>query len=111
ARRCLEEGGSLVESTRAAWEAEWRAAFDAGSERFSGHLPVLESVEPAVERLYYMGALTLLYCKRTAGWGGRAETYVTGFPSSLGTFPHTWVFPWDTMMVSGVLSLLDPLAI
>src|SRR5690606_37727346 len=37
-----------------------------------------------------------------------AQTYVTGFPSSLGTFPHTWVFPWHTMMVSGVLSLLDP---
>ncbi|HZW26835.1 MAG TPA: hypothetical protein VFF08_00150 [Trueperaceae bacterium] len=111
ARRCLADGRSLVPRTRDEWEAEWRAAFGDDGGRFSGHLPVLESDQASVARLYYMGALTLLYCKRTPVWGGRAETYVTGFPSSLGTFPHTWVFPWDTMMVSGVLSLLDPEAL
>jgi hypothetical protein len=108
ARRCLREAPVLVERTRDAWEEEWRAAFGASPGRFSGHLPVLECDEEPVRRLYHVGALNLLYCKRTPAWGGPAETYVTGFPSSLGTFPHTWVFPWDTMMVAGVLSLLDP---
>ena len=108
ARRYLAESADLVATTRDAWEEEWRAAFDADSTRFSGHLPVLVSDQAAVTRIYYMGVLTLLYCRRAPVWGGRAITYITGFPSSLGTFPHTWVFPWDTMMVSGVLSLLDP---
>lgn len=108
ASRCLSAGASLLEHTRSAWEEEWRAAFGSEEGRFSGHLPVLSSDQPSAERLYYMGAMNLLYCKRTRNWGGPAQTYVTGFPSSLGTFPHTWVFPWDTMMVSGVLSLLDP---
>jgi hypothetical protein len=108
ARRCLDERSALVAETRKAWEEEWRAAFTAGSGRFSGHLPVLESDQESLRRLYYMGVMNLLYCKRTPRWGGGAVTYVTGFPSSLGTFAHTWVFPWDTMMVSGVLSLLDP---
>ena len=108
ARRRLADAPGLVEATRDAWEAEWRAAFTAGSAHYSGHLPVLASDEASVTRLYYMGVMTLLYCRRTPVWGGPAKTYITGFPSSLGTFPHTWVFPWDTMMVSGVLSLLDP---
>ncbi len=111
ARRHLTEATGLVKANREAWEAEWRAAFTEGSNHYSGHLPVLTSDQPSVTRLYYMGVMTLLYCRRTPVWGGPATTYITGFPSSLGTFPHTWVFPWDTMMVSGVLSLLDPRAL
>lgn len=110
ARRHLAAAGNLVVTTREAWEQEWRAAFDAESTRFSGYLPVLSTDQESVRRLYYMGVMTALYCRRTPTWGGPSITYVTGFPSSLGTFPHAWVFPWDTMMVSGVLSLLDPKA-
>lgn len=104
----LARGPGLVHDVRDAWEAQWRAAFDRDAEAFSGYLPVLESSQPSVERLYYMGVMNLLYCKRSERWGEPALTYVTGFPSSIGTFAHTWVFPWDTMMVSGVLSQLDP---
>src|SRR5690606_21856450 len=108
ARRQLSGVEGLVEATRDAWEDEWRAAFTEDSAHYSGHLPVVTSSQSSVTRLYYMGVMTLLYCRRSPTWGGAARTYVTGFPSSLGTFAHTWVFPWDTMMVSGVLSLLDP---
>lgn len=110
ARRHLAAAAGLVAATRDAWEQEWRAAFDAESTRFSGYLPVLLTDQASVSRLYYMGVMTALYCRRTPEWGGPTTTYVTGFPSSLGTFPHAWVFPWDTMMVSGLLSLLDPVA-
>ncbi len=111
ALRHLAAGVGLVAATREAWEQEWRAAFDTGSTRFSGYLPVLSTDQASVARLYYMGSMTALYCRRTPTWGGPTTTYVTGFPSSLGTFPHAWVFPWDTMMVSGLLSLLDPSAL
>ncbi|MFA5567827.1 MAG: hypothetical protein WC972_04185 [Trueperaceae bacterium] len=111
ARGYLARGQMLVGETRDAWEAEWRAAFGENGDRFSGYLPVLSSDQESIRRLYYMGVITLLYCRRAPTWGGTATTYITGFPSSLGTFPHTWVFPWDTMMVSGLLSLLDPTAL
>ena len=99
-----------VEEAAAEWEREWRAAFTPGSGRFSGHLPVLESANPKLERLYYTSVLTLLYCKRTERFGSQAWVYATGFPSSPYTFAITWAFPWDAMMVSGILSLLDPAA-
>lgn len=93
---------------RDAWQTEWEAAFTPGSGRFSGVAPLLECANPKVTRLYTMGIMTLLYCKRTPHFGGIAETYITGFPSSTETFAINWVFPWDTKMVSGILSLLDP---
>ena len=59
------------------WEARWQEAFTPGNEHYSGSLPVLSvepdsvSVEPTVppafhplERMYYMGVLTLLMCQR-----------------------------------------------
>ena len=92
----------------AAWEAEWRAAFTEGAGAFSGYAPVVTSDNPKLDRLYYMGIMTLLQVKRTPTFGGPASVYLTGFPSSQFTFHNNWVFPWDAKMVSGFLSMLDP---
>ena len=52
--------------------------------------------------------MNLLYCKRTRTFGTPALVYATGMPSSQLTFAVTSSFLWDAMMVSGILSLLDP---
>lgn len=99
---------SYCDQVMHAWEREWRAAFTPAEAGFSGVAPLVESSNPKVRRLYYMGILTLLYCKRTPTFGGAARTYITGFPASRETFPINWVFPWDTKMIAGILSMLDP---
>ncbi|HEX7021920.1 MAG TPA: hypothetical protein VF171_03615, partial [Trueperaceae bacterium] len=112
ARAVFDEHASSFEARLAgaqqAWQEEWRAAFTPDSGRYSGYLPVLRTPDEKLKRLYYMAVLTLLYCKRTPCWGGLGVAYATGMPSSHFTFPVTWVFPWDTKMVAGVLALLDP---
>lgn len=105
--------GALA-AVRDGWEREWRAAFAPADEpggRFSGHAAVVTSDNPKLERLYYLGLMTLLQCKRTRRFGDPAEVYITGFPTSVFTFANNWVFPWDTKMVSGILAMLDPLVL
>ena len=55
----------VVRAARRAWERELAAAFTPGNDRFSGHLPTVEGVHAAVERVYLTGALNLLFMKRT----------------------------------------------
>lgn len=104
----MKELRDQLAQTQADWQDEWRAAFTQDSHSFSGHCAVLSADNPKLARLYYMGIMTLLQCKRTCVFGNQAQVYVTGFPSSTFTFHNNWVFPWDAMMVSGVLSQLDP---
>lgn len=110
----LADFATVQEEVRQGWEEEWRAAFQppapGGRRRFSGYAPVVSSANPKLQRLYHMGLMTLLQCKRTPSFGGEAQVYITGFPSSLFTFAINWAFPWDTKMIAGILSLLDPLA-
>ncbi len=109
--RVLREFDGERQAARAGWEREWRAAFEERGGSFSGHAPVVRSVNPKVERLYYLGVMTLLQCKRSPRFGTPAEVYITGFPSSMFTFPINWAFPWDTKMIAGILALLDPAAL
>lgn len=103
-----EAFGACCDQVVHAWEREWRAAFTLAEAGFSGVAPLVECSNSKVSQLYYMGILTLLYCKRTPTFGGSARTYITGFPASHETFPVNWVFPWDTKMIAGILSMLDP---
>ncbi|MGI6639919.1 MAG: hypothetical protein ACOX48_00175 [Limnochordia bacterium] len=104
----LADFAPRFEEVQRAWEKEWRSAFTPNSGSFSGYLPVLETSEPKLNRLYYMSIMNLLYCKRTRTFGTPALVYATGMPSSQLTFAVTSSFLWDAMMVSGILSLLDP---
>lgn len=106
--RLLRHPDRSLLATREAWEQEWRAAFDERGASFGGYAPVVLSANPKLARLYYMGVMTLLQVKRTPRFGTPAQVYITGFPSSPYTFSVNWAFPWDTMMVAGILALLDP---
>ena len=53
-----------ITAARDYWNNEVRAAFTPGNDRFSGSLPVLETSNEAIRRLYFQGVLAALYHKR-----------------------------------------------
>ena len=86
------------------WRTRWRDAFTPDNEHFSGCLPVLETDDGAVRRLYYAAVLTLLVLHRTnLSLSDRA--FVTSGERDRGD-----VFFWDTSMFSRLFALLEPRA-
>lgn len=110
ARRHLKTFDERLEEARAEWEEEWRAAFTPGNERFSGHMPALQTDDERLRRMYDMAVATVLYCKRTVkrGMGDKGFVYATGLPSTRFTFRVTSAFLWDVKMIAGMLAMLDP---
>jgi hypothetical protein len=90
------------------WEALWRAAFTPNNSVFSGHLPVVHTPSAAVAKLYYMGVLTLLTCRREYGWGVTKSAYLTLWPRR---GEGSVYLAWDLPYVSGLLARLDPEAL
>jgi hypothetical protein len=80
-----------------------RSAFSPGNSEFSGHLPQLQTDNPALWQLYYTGFAGLLFCRRLSPHSVYGPTYVT-----IGRVIPTLSFIWDTMLASLSLSLLDP---
>jgi hypothetical protein len=86
------------------WRRRWLDAFTPGNRHFSGNLPVLETDDRAVRRLYYAAVLTLLVLHRTnLALSDRA--FVTSGERDKGD-----VFFWDTSMFSRLFALLEPRA-
>lgn len=82
--------------------ALWRSAFTPGNTEFSGHLPVLDAVDPGIARSYYMGALLAIYMRNTRI--SDEPVFLTGGPR-LG--PTTTYF-WDHTEWSRLYALLEP---
>jgi len=92
-------------ATRARWDALWQAAFTPGNPHFSGSLPVVDSPHDAVNRLYYMGVLTLLFCRRRYPHAILPTSYLTLCPRR---GEGTVYLAWDLPYTSGMLARLDP---
>ena len=91
-------------ATEEGWRTRWRDTFTPGNDHFSGHLPVLETDDEAVRRLYYAAILTVLVLHRTnLTLSDRA--FVTSGERDKGD-----VFFWDTSMFSRLFALLEPRA-
>jgi hypothetical protein len=85
------------------WEQRWRGMFTPGAGYFSGHLPILETDDEKLNRVYYMGPLTLLYMLRT-GLPVNDKVFLSGGPR-LGP---TVTFLWDCAIVARLFALLAP---
>ena len=94
-------------SAQRRWEKIWQAAFTPKNEIFSGHLPIVHG-SVAVQKLYYMGVLTLLTCRRSYGWGVVDSCYLTLWPRR---GEGSVYLAWDLPYVSGILARLDPNAL
>src|SRR5262249_13441800 len=54
-----------AQRARDEWNAELKAAFTPGNDRFSGYLPTLHTSDEAVRRLYHSAVMSALFFKRT----------------------------------------------
>lgn len=92
----------------AASEADWNrqiaAMFDPTDPEFSGALPVLETTDDALRRLYWWGAVGVLWFKRDNPASVLGRTYDTLMPR----YWQTTTFIWDYSLSSLVHALLDP---
>jgi hypothetical protein len=116
----LPGDGSTVE---AEWERVWADAFTPGNSTFSGHLPVSDFADAALNRLYYMGILTLLNSRRLARPDHERDRYVTGgqaiwtadgqplspfYTTGATDGAATSSFLWDLQFQAPLLARLDP---
>lgn len=79
------------------------AAFTPGNSEFSGHLPQLVTRSRELWKVYYNGFAGLLFTRRHSPASAYGPTYVT-----IARTAPTLSFPWDTMLTSLSLALLDP---
>jgi hypothetical protein len=86
------------------WNRELASAFTPGNDRFSGHLPLLVTTNPAVRRLYQTAAMSALFFKRTSPASVYGRTYVTLAPR----YWQTTTFIWDISLSAMLLAMLDP---
>lgn len=93
-----------IARTRADWNEELRAVFTPGNTRYSGHLPVLETTDQDILRLYHMGIMGVIYFKRDSPYSAIGRAYETLMPK----WWLTVTFLWDYSLSSIVHALLDP---
>ena len=110
-REAKETFDSLVErvqeeiaQTREDWNQELEAVFTPGNARFSGSLPLLETSDQSVLRLYHTGALGVVYFKRDSPHSAIGRAYDTLMPRYWATVTYLW----DYSLSSLVHALLDP---
>ena len=53
-----------LKHVRANWDAELEAVFTPNNDRYAGHLPVLDTSDEDIRRLYLTGAVGVVYFKR-----------------------------------------------
>ncbi|MEM1041669.1 MAG: hypothetical protein AAGI91_03485 [Bacteroidota bacterium] len=93
-----------LERVRADWNAELRAVFTPGNDRYSGHLPELHTTDDAMAKLYAMGALGVVYFKRDSPHSVHGRAYDTLMPR----YWQSVTFLWDYFLSSPVHAQLDP---
>ncbi len=86
------------------WDASIAALFDPQDEEFSGALPVLDTSNEALRRLYWWGAVGVLWFRRDNPASVLGRTYDTLMPR----YWQTTTFIWDYSLSSQVHALLDP---
>lgn len=93
-----------LDETRDEWNAELAACVTPNNGRYSGSLPLLETDDDALRRLYYTGMLGVVYFKRESPASVVGRTYDTLTPR----YWPTITFLWDYSLSSTVHALLDP---
>lgn len=103
ARIAADVPGAITAS-RAAWDANLAAMFTPGNTEFGGNLPVLVTENDALRRLYWWGAMGVLWFRRDNPASVLGRTYDTLMPR----YWQTTTFIWDYSLSSYVHALLDP---
>ncbi|HVE93153.1 MAG TPA: hypothetical protein VNE62_12770 [Actinomycetota bacterium] len=86
------------------WDEEIRAVFTPGNDRYSGSLPILETTDSEMRRLYHAGVLGVVYFKRDSPHSAIGRGYDTLMPR----YWQTTTFLWDYSLSATVHAMLDP---
>jgi hypothetical protein len=100
----FERAPDEIQRVHDEWNAELRAVFTPGNDRYSGFLPTLHTSDKDIQKLYHMGILGVIYFKRDTPFSVHGRTYGTLLPR----YWQTATFLWDYSLSSLVHALLDP---
>ena len=95
---------TLFAEVHRSWQDELVAMFTPNNGRYSGHLPELSIDNPAVQKIYGLGALGLAYFRRDSPYSQVGRTYDTLMPRY---WPSAMVL-WDYSLSGLAHALLDP---
>lgn len=93
-----------LDRVRKDWNAELKAVFTPGNDRYSGHLPELDTTDDDVAKVYQMGALGVVYFKRDSPHSVYGRAYDTLMPR----YWQSVTFLWDYFLSAPVHAQLDP---
>jgi hypothetical protein len=93
-----------IEAATRLWNDELAGMFDPDGAGFGGCLPQLHTSSAALRRLYWWGALGVLWFRRDSPASVLGRSYDTLMPR----YWQTVTFMWDYSMSSCVHALLDP---
>jgi hypothetical protein len=102
-RVAADVSGEIARASRE-WDAELAAVFTPDNDRYSGWLPVLETTDDDLRRIYHAGVLGVVYFKRESPAAVVPRAYDTLMPR----YWATTTFIWDYSLSSLVHALLDP---
>ena len=103
--KLVKDFAGAAAAVRDEWNAQLKAAFTPGNDRFSGYVPTLVTTDESVRRLYHSAVMTALFFRRTTPHSVYGTTYVTLAPR----YWETTTFLWDISLSAMLLALLDPL--
>lgn len=103
-KNILANADSEIDNCRNEWNEELKAAFTPGNSRFSGFMPLLETTDKEIAKLYYMGVLGVIYFRRDNPYSVMGRTYDTLMPK----YWQSVTFIWDYALSSLTHALLDP---
>lgn len=100
----VDNAPAEIARAREDWNAELKAIFTPGNDRYSGHLPTLETSDEAILKVYHIAAAGMAYFKRDTPYSVHGRVYGTLLPR----YWHTVTFLWDYSLSSVAHALLDP---
>ena len=95
---------NIIKDVNDEWNEEIKSAFTPGNSRFSGSMPVLETTDKEIAKLYNMGVLGIIYFRRDNPYSVLGRTYDTLMPR----YWQSVTFIWDYALSSLTHALLDP---
>jgi hypothetical protein len=101
---CVADVPAVLTVAESMWDVAIADAFDPDSDGFSGSLPILETSNEALQKLYWWGVLGVIWFRRDNPASVLGRTYDTLMPR----YWQTTTFIWDYSLSSLTHALLDP---
>jgi hypothetical protein len=101
---CVADVSAVFSAAEVLWDKALADAFDPASDGFSGSLPILETTNEALRKLYWWGVLGVIWFRRDNPASVLGRTYDTLMPR----YWQTTTFIWDYSLSSLTHALLDP---